>query len=90
MGILLDNFGVKSLRTNDRKRCMVVVAVLIEPVSNSIWEFCRKEAFRFDLGVNSTSEFNGFQPNSLRNVTGNLQTHNREHFAKNRKFNPRR
>jgi len=36
MGILLDNFGVKSLRTNDRKRCMVVVAVLIEPVSNSI------------------------------------------------------
>ena len=35
MGILLDNLGVKSLRTNDRKRCMVVDTVAVEPVSAS-------------------------------------------------------
>jgi len=40
---------------------------------------------RCDFDVQSASEFNGFQPNSLRNGTGNFQTRIREFFSRNRK-----
>jgi hypothetical protein len=43
-------------------------------------------ALRCDFDVYSASEFNGFQPNSLRNGTGNLQTRIREFFSRNREF----
>jgi hypothetical protein len=35
------------------------------------------------------SEFNGFQPNSLHNGTGNFQTRIREFFSRNREFGKR-
>jgi hypothetical protein len=41
-----------------------------------------------DFGVQSASEFNGFQPNSLRNGTGNFQRRIRENFSRNREFPP--
>src|SRR5262249_33765710 len=41
---------------------------------------------RCDFDVQSASEFNGFQANSLRNRTGNLQTRIREFFSRNREF----
>jgi hypothetical protein len=35
MGITLDNFGAKPLKTNEPQACVVVDALQIEPVSNS-------------------------------------------------------
>jgi hypothetical protein len=45
-------------------------------------------ALRRDFDVRSAGEFNGFQPNSLRNGTGNFQTRIREFFSRNREFPP--
>ena len=49
-------------------------------------EFC--SILHFDFDVQSASEFNGFQPNSLRNGTGNFQTRIREILSRNREFPP--
>ena len=51
-------------------------------------EFC--SILHFDFDVQSASEFNGFQPNSLRNGTGNFQTRIREFFSGNREISPLR
>jgi hypothetical protein len=45
-----------------------------------------KSDLRCDFEVRSASEFNGFQPNSLRNRTGNFQTRIREFFSSNREI----
>jgi hypothetical protein len=44
------------------------------------------ERYGLDFGVQSASEFNDFQRNSLRNGTGNFWRPNREIFSKNREF----
>jgi hypothetical protein len=44
-------------------------------------------ARRGDFDARSASEFNSFQPNSLRNRTGNFQMPIREFFSTNREFN---
>jgi hypothetical protein len=60
--------------------CVVVDAASIEPVSTVKFpanreknrEFRGNRPFAGDLGVQSTSEFNCLQRNSLRNGTGNF------------------
>jgi hypothetical protein len=44
-------------------------------------------ARRGDFDARSASEFNSFQPNSLRNRTGNFQMPIREFFSRNKEFN---
>jgi hypothetical protein len=58
------------------------------PTSNSLANreinkgISRKQAIRWDFDAQSASQFNGLQPNSLRNGTGNFQTCIREEFFK--------
>src|SRR5258706_7865708 len=60
--------------------CVVVDAARIEPVSISNSLLTGKltgnfaVAIRWDFDAQSASQFNGLQPNSLRNGTGNFQT----------------
>jgi hypothetical protein len=62
------------------------------PTSNSLANreinkgISRKQAIRWDFDAQSASQFNGLQPNSLRNGTGNFQTRIRENFSRNREF----
>jgi hypothetical protein len=76
---------------------VVVDSARIEPVSISNYlltgkltgNFAETGPFRWDFDAQSASQFNGLQPNSLRNGTGNFQTCIRENFQGTGNFRAR-